>query len=85
MTDQERVPVTICGQSFVVKTDQDGEYVRLLANSVDERLKEMRKANPSLTPGKAAILLCLELQDEKNRMEKDYDDLSDELDKIDII
>lgn len=85
MADQERVPVTICGQSFVLKTDQDMEYVRLLARSVDERLREMRKKNPSLTPGKAAILLCLELQDEKNKMNKDYDDLADELNKIDII
>ncbi|MEG0874814.1 MAG: cell division protein ZapA [Clostridiales bacterium] len=85
MANQERIPVTICGQSFVLKTDDDVDSVRLLVHSVDDRLKEMRKTNPSLTPGKAAILLCLELQDEKNKMNKDFDDLSDELNKIDII
>ncbi len=85
MSDQERVPVTICGQSFVLKTDQDMDYVRLLAHTVDERMKEMRKTNPSLTPGKAAILLCLELLDEKNKMDEDYNNLAEELNKIDII
>lgn len=85
MAEQERVPVTICGQSFVLKTDQDVEEVRELVHCVDDRLSEMRKQTPSLTPTKAAILLCLELQGEIDKMKSDYHELTEELDNIDLI
>ncbi|MEE0776219.1 MAG: cell division protein ZapA [Bacillota bacterium] len=85
MSETERVTVTVAGQNLGLKTDHDGEYVRELAKSVDQRLKELRDQNPSLTPARAAVLLCLELKDEMNQLEKDYQGLLEELNKIEIV
>ena len=85
MSESERITVTVAGQSLGLKTDHDAAYVRELARGIDYRLKELREQNPSLTPTRAAVLLCLELRDEMNQQEDDYQSLLEELNMIEIV
>ena len=85
MSESHRVTVTIAGQSLSLKTDQEKEFIQFLAGSVDRRLRELRSQNPSLTPTRAAVLLCLELKEEMSQLEKDYQGLLEELNQIGIV
>ncbi len=79
MAEQKKVPVTVAGQSFFLKTSEDDEYLLSLAESIDERIMKMREENPSLTVTKAAVLIAMEFRDDYIKLEKDYNSFRDEI------
>jgi cell division protein ZapA len=68
--------VTILGQKYLIKGDVPSEYIKQIADFVDERLKEVYAASPDITPLKAAILAALNIADELHRIKNDYNSIS---------
>ena len=58
------VPVFIGGQRYVVKSDADETYVRILAGYVDERLEDVRRQSKAVPTQKLLVLSALNLADE---------------------
>ncbi|MGI5873160.1 MAG: cell division protein ZapA [Bacillota bacterium] len=79
MAEQNKIAVTVGGQSFYLKTDEDSEYLYSLADTIDGRIGKMREDNPSLTVAKAAVLIAMELLDEYKKLERDYETFRDEI------
>ena len=82
MADQKKVAVTISGQSFYLKTDQDEDYLVTLAETIEARIEKMREGNPSLTAVKAAILISLELLDDYKKLEANYEEFRKEIETL---
>lgn len=79
MAETKKIAVTVGGQSFYLKSDQDDAYLLDLAETIDKRINTMRDENPALTVAKAAVLLSMELLDEYKKLEADYEDFRTEI------
>ncbi len=69
----EGIEVTILGQKYTVRGDGPEERTRTLAAYVDERLRDVCKALPGVTPLKAAIIASLNISDELFRLREDHE------------
>ncbi len=72
---KSRVTVTIVGEDYTLRADADPEYIKLLARSVDERVRAALATNPRLSRSQATILACLAITDELHRLKASYDEL----------
>lgn len=70
-----RVTVSILNEEYVVKGEENPEYIEMLASFVDRRMKMIQQRNPSLSSTKVAVLTALNLADELNKLQEDYDEL----------
>ena len=59
----------------MVKGEESPEYIQMLAAYVDRRMKMIRQRNPNLSSSKVAVLVALNLADELNKLQEDYDDI----------
>lgn len=82
MAEQKKIAVTVAGQSFYLKTEQNEEYLTSLAETLDERIEAMRAANPSLTALKAAVLISMELLDDYKKLEANYEEFRKEMETL---
>jgi len=76
-----RVTVEIFGEDYVVKGDESPEYIQMLASYVDRRMKMVQKRNASLSTTRIAVLTALNLADELNKLQEDYDELVKKLEE----
>ena len=70
-----RVSVEIFNQEYIVKGNENAEYIEMLAAYVDRRMRMIEQRNHSLSIVKVAVLTALNLADELNKLQEDYDDL----------
>lgn len=70
-----RVTVEILSEEYVVKGDENPEYIEMLASYVDKRMRMIQQRNPNLSNTKTAVLTSLNLADELNKLQEDYDEL----------
>lgn len=74
-TATNRVTVEIFNQEYIVKGNENAEYIEMLAAYVDRRMRMIEQRNHSLSMIKVAVLTALNLADELNKLQEDYDDL----------
>ena len=67
--DEQRIltTVTIFGGEYRIKGQSDPEYVRSIARSVDERLRDVAERHGSTSAARVAILTLLNIADELER------------------
>ncbi len=70
-----RVTVEIFNEQYVVKGEENSEYIQMLAAYVDRRMKMIQQRNSNLSNQRVAILTALNLADELNKLQEDYDQL----------
>lgn len=70
-----RVVVKILGEDYTILGDADPDYIRGLATAVDARLRQALESNRKLARSQAAILTCLNVADELNKLKAQYDEL----------
>ena len=70
-----RVTVEIFNQEYVVKGSENADYIEMLAAYVDRRMRMIEQRNHNLSMIKVAVLTALNLADELNKLQEDYDDL----------
>lgn len=71
----QRVAVRIYGEEYIVRGSAPREYIEMLARYVDEKMRQIERRNPYLSPGKLAVLTALNLADELMKLQEDYDNL----------
>jgi cell division protein ZapA len=79
MQDQKgqinRVTVEIYNEEYIVKGEENSDYIQMLAAYVDRRMKMVQQRNPNLSNQRVAVLTALNLADELNKLQEDYDQL----------
>ncbi len=69
------VKVRIAGEEHLVKGNATEQYIRELANIVDNKIKDVQKNSPNLTRHRMAILAAINLADELKRVKTEYAEL----------
>ena len=70
----QRVVIEMFGQTYQLKTD-DPEWLKRLAAESDRRIKEMSKKVRSFDVQRIAALTVLQMMDEYEQLQRDYDEL----------
>ncbi len=60
----ETVTVDIGDRPYTLKAGDDPEYIRKVAQYVDQRMKQLAKMAPSLQPTHLAVLTAINITDE---------------------
>ena len=76
----ESVQVTINGQVYSIKGQDDPAYIRELAAFIDAKMKEVQKGTGTVDPHRVAILTALMITDELYRLREQYGTLEKEAD-----
>lgn len=69
----ERIEVTICGKKYILKTEEDKEYLQALAAELNDRFEELLKDNEDTSFMDAAVLIGLETMDKATKADVDGD------------
>ena len=71
MYDRGITTVRIFGKEYPVASDQNPEYVRMLAAYVDEKMTEVAGGSETATVGRVAVLAALNIADEYMRLKNE--------------
>jgi len=78
----QTVEVVICGRKFNIKTDKDPEYVKYLAQKLDNMVERIKAGNSRLTFDKALVVACFYLLDENEELKKQIKELGEEIKRL---
>lgn len=78
----KNVNVEIMGQSLVVASDADDDWVRAVAGAVDEKIKHIRANSRAVNSVNVAILAALNFADELERLRRDYKQLVEGIENL---
>ena len=71
----QRVSVEIFGDTYPLKTSDDPEYIKRLANMVDKRMKKVAQRTRTFQGTRICVLAALEIADEYFKLKQDYEEL----------
>ncbi|MHB9094635.1 MAG: cell division protein ZapA [Eubacteriales bacterium] len=75
MEEKARATVEIFGEEYIMKGDTTPEYMKMLANYIDKKMKHIASRQPQLSVTKIAVLAALNIGDELSKLQEDYDTL----------
>lgn len=73
------VNVQIMGQNLVVASDAGDEWVRAVASTVDEKIKDIRAGSQTVSSVNLAILAALNFADDLERLRRQHQELVDRI------
>lgn len=68
--EESLVPVTIFGETYNVRADEDGSYIEELARYVDTKMRTLAESTGTSSPLKVAVLAALNIADEFFKLEQ---------------
>ena len=78
-TDSPTIKVEIYDQAYTVRSDGDPDYLRQLAEYVDQRMREISSGTLTVDSRKVAILAALYIADELHQLRKIHDQADEQL------
>ena len=69
------VNVEIMGQTLIVASDAGDAWVKSVAETVDDRIRQLRESGQTVSSINLAILAALNFADELERLKKQYQEL----------
>jgi cell division protein ZapA len=72
---KSRTNVDIYGQMYVIVGEEEPSHIRMVANIVDKRMKELNEINPSLDTNKLAVLTAVNIVNEYAKLKSDHENL----------
>lgn len=73
--EKNRQTVTIYGQTYTIVGIESPEYIRMLADYVDEMMHRITKDSNRLGTARLAVLTAVNLADELFRLQKEHEEL----------
>jgi cell division protein ZapA len=73
------VNVQIMGQTLVVASDAGDEWVKSVAETVDEKIKDIRAGSQTVSSVNLAILAALNFADDLERLRREHQELMDRI------
>lgn len=67
--------LVVAGKEYVLKTSEDPEYISVLGKRLDEKINNVMNSSDTITLTSAAILVGIELLDEKLKVNDDIDNI----------
>jgi cell division protein ZapA len=79
VADSPTIKVEIYDQAYTVRSDGDPDYLRQLAEYVDQRMREISSGTLTVDSRKVAILAALYIADELHQLRKIHDQADEQL------
>lgn len=79
--DKARVTVDIYNKSYTIVGKESANHVRLVANLVDQKMREIQGANPHLDTTRLAVLTAVNSMNDYLKLKEDYATLLGSLNK----
>ena len=76
------VDVQIMGQKVTLRSDDEEEYIRRVAEYVDGKMREVSGSMASKNKYSVAMLVALNIADEYHRLKEDCDAASTRMDRL---
>ena len=73
------IKLNICGTEYRLTTEDTAEYALSLGLEVEEKIKNLRQANPSLSLVQATTLVALEYADSLKKSDSSADNLRSQI------
>ncbi len=80
MDEKARAVVEIFGEEYIMKGGSTPEYMTMLANYIDKKMKQIASRQPQLNVTKIAVLAALNVADELSKLQEDYDTMTKKMD-----
>jgi cell division protein ZapA len=77
-----RSTVDIYGQQYVIVGTESNSHIRLIASMVDDKMREISSANPSLDINKLAVLTAVNAVNDYIKMKDRVDSLEAEIKRL---
>lgn len=81
-TKKNRSTVDIYGQQYVIVGSESTSHIRLIASMVDDKMREISSANPSLDINKLAVLTAVNAVNDYIKMKDRVEWLEAEIKRI---
>ncbi len=81
-TKKNRSTVDIYGQQYVIVGTESNSHIRLIASMVDDKMREISSANPSLDINKLAVLTAVNAVNDYIKMKDRVEMLEAEIKRI---
>ena len=78
-TASPTIRVEIYDQSYTIRSDGDPEYLKQLAEYVDQRMREIASGTLTVDSRKVAILTALYIADELHQLRKSHEQADEQL------
>lgn len=78
----KNVNVEIMGQNLIVASDDDDNWVRAVAETVDERIRHIRNHSRTVSSVNIAILAALNFADELQRLRREHQQLIEHIEAL---
>ena len=72
---ENKLTIEIYGEQYPIKGDVDIEYMRELADMVDNKMRKLVKKNQYLPIQRIGVLTALPIAEDYFQLKKDYDEL----------
>jgi cell division protein ZapA len=79
---KNRSTVDIFGQQYVIVGTESTSHIRLIASMVDDKMREISSANPSLDINKLAVLTAVNAVNDYIKMKDRVESLEAEIKRI---
>lgn len=79
MGEKNKVPLKICGYDLIISSDDDEEYVRGIAQKVEDHIGRLINYSNTMSTSMAAIFSALEFCDDAAKAEKAADNLRSQI------
>ncbi|HHY13671.1 MAG TPA: cell division protein ZapA [Thermoanaerobacterales bacterium] len=79
---KHRIKVTINGEEYFVKGSVPPEYIKKIANYVDQKMTNLAEGNPYLSTSKIAVLAALNITNELFTVTREYEEFLELLEEI---
>src|ERR1043165_5471306 len=79
LASSETIRVEIYDQSYTVRSDGDPDYLKQLAEYVDQRMREISSGTLTVDSRKVAILAALYIADELHQLRKRHEQADEQL------
>jgi cell division protein ZapA len=78
----KNVNVEIMGQSLTVASDADDQWIKSVAEAVDDKIRRIRDNSRTVNSVNVAILAALNFADELERLKREHQELIDQIEAL---
>ena len=79
---QKAVEVKILGQKITLRSGDEEEHIRRVAEYVDEKMREVSRSTSPRGKYSVAMLVALNIADEYQRLKDDHDAVASRVDRL---
>lgn len=73
--DYKNIEVNIFDRKYLLRTTEDDNYLKKIVDDLNQRIKTTERADSKYSDIQILSLVALQILDEKNKIEKEYNQL----------